>query len=307
MMLDNPTFAKDAKNKDKLSEYEPIDESLSYRGLKMVGWYLKHKILLQKIGIGSLLVWCVVTVGYSGFQWGNYLFFGYWKDIDAMKRQMSEFPNYERLHLIYGAKDLQLKQSNIFRGGSDRFDFSTEVINPNERWLAMVSYKYVYQGGETDLEEVLILPQSTQPVVVLGQELSNTPQQVQLVIENIVWKSINPHEISDVGAYMNERMDFFVDNVIFTKANRDGLSVHRLEFDIFNNSAYSYWQPLFYITLFDGGQITGVTKLNLEQFRAGDQEHVDLRFFATSLNITNIKVMPVFNIFDEGVYIEPGG
>ena len=74
------TMSAKPKTPDKFSRYVDPTGEFSNRELKLSVFYLKHKLLLQKIGKNVLIVWCVVSVGYSFGYWVYYFSFGYFED-----------------------------------------------------------------------------------------------------------------------------------------------------------------------------------------------------------------------------------
>lgn len=292
--------------KDLAALYRPASEDLSYRRLRFAEWYLRHKILLQKIGVGFLILWSAVTIGYSSFRWGEYLFFGYWQDLDLIEKQITEFPNYTQTQRGYRAEELLVKHPQAFRAGPGKVDFVAEAANPNERWMARVRYKFVFGGGETDAFETSFLPQSSHPIAVFGYESDIFPTGVRLEIVDMSWRRLDAHAVPDVGAFLFERLMFGVEDVRFTRAERSELPTDQLRFTLSNNSAYGYWQALFSVVLFDGDILSGVVPLTLEQFRSGDIREIDLRFIPDSLSVTDIQAIPLIDVFDSSVYMEPG-
>ena len=93
LQKDKPTETKPQpvhEKKDLAAKYKAPPEEFSYRQLKLAAWYVKNKILLQKIGIGLLIFWCVVSIGYGIFKWGDYFIFGYFADKEMVERQVAE-------------------------------------------------------------------------------------------------------------------------------------------------------------------------------------------------------------------------
>jgi len=229
---------------DKIAQFVSTQpEDLSYKQFKLAVWYIKHKVLLQKIGIGVLSVWCVLLVGYSFLGWVKYFIVDYNKDKNLLARGAVEFSNYAAKHISYGAQPLQVEETRIFPELAGKYDFVTKVINTNDRWLAQVSYKYIYDNGETKLVTVTVLPGSEQLLAVFGQEVKDFAGQANLAIGKIAWKKISSHRVKSVENFMTDRLVFVPEDFIFPPAGQDGLAFGRLEFKLKNNSAVSS-QPI---------------------------------------------------------------
>ena len=298
---------EDKKTKDPLSRYVDVTEGFSSRKLKFAEWYVSHKILLHKIGMGVLIGWCVLSVGFSFSYWFYYFSYGYFQDQRIEVEVTNSFVNYENLQPLYEAKQIQISNISVYNSVSELYDFVGQATNPNTTWAAIVTYKFKYFGGETPSVETILLPLEKRPIAYLGLEMDKYPSNPTLVIEEIDWKRIDPHLIENPRAFADERLMFSFENFHFTRASRStGVLNHLIEFDIFNDSAYSYWEPSFYVEMISGGQTVGITYIVLDKFRTGDEEHVDFQSLVDSLDVHDIKIWPLINVFDNRVYMEVG-
>lgn len=293
------------KSPDLSAQYRASGEELSNRQLRLAAWYVRNRARLWKTTIGLLIAWSVVTVGYSLIVWGHYFFVGYWADQDLLQDQVNQVPNYEALQVLYSAQELVPGTTRVFASSPGKYDFVAQVLNPNERWVAFVEYSYQYAGGQTDTEVAIVLPAGETPFVLAGHEAERFPAQPTLVVHDTQWMRADPHEVPDVAAYMAARLDFSVEEMDFTGAGATGLA-HRLEFDLINNSAYSYREPSFYVMLYRTGDLVGVTPISLPAFRSLETHEVDLRLFTRTLAVTDVEVVPQISIFDDTAYLAPG-
>ncbi len=295
------------KKIDMLSKYTDPTGEFSNRELKTAEWYLRHKIQLKNIFKWFLILWCIITIGYSFGYWGYYFSYGYFQDQKMYAQQTVELQNYTAIQPMYGAQDLQVGNIEAYNSVSNLYDFAAWVTNPNKRWIAMVRYKFVYVGGETATKETVLWPQSSRPVVSFGEQAGSYPSYPQFTIENIEWRRINPHSSIDIPNFIAERSKFAVENFTFTAASRSaGILNHLIRFDLFNDTAYNYWDPEFYVELKDGSQTAGFIYVTLDKFKAGDERHIDLRSWVDNLNVSDIVLWPAFNIFDKSEFMPAG-
>lgn len=296
---------KEPSEKQRLAQYTDVVGGVSSRALKLAKLYVRHKLLLQRVGIGALVAWCVVTVGYSLFAWGEYLIFGYSEDQQMYAQQAVEFINYEALKPLYQAAEIQTdNRIEVYRSAEDRYDFATRAINFNERWVAIIDYKFVYGGGETEAARTIMLPGERRPIIYFGHEASSYPVGAKLVLENVTWRKISAHDVPDIMRFIEERKNFHFDNFKFTGQSRlTALDSHMIEFDLYNVSPYNYWQPKFYIELMQGARPVGFMFLVAEKFKAGEKRKIDLRSVADDLSVSDIRIYPVVNVFDGDEYM----
>lgn len=287
-------------------KYIDVTGELPNQELAAGEWYVRHREGLRRIGVGFLVVWSVITIGYSGYRWAEYLFVGYQADQRLLVDAIVNAPNYSSLNAVRGAKDPMISAVDIYAPMPKKYDFVAIVRNPNSRFLGLVTYKFIYPGGETPVKTTVLLPQTERPVAFFGYDSEQFPTAAQLVIQSVRWQRVNSHAIPNIANYMANRLMFPIEGVNFSRANQaGGIPVPRLTFDITNASAYSYWQPVFYLALLAGDQPVGYAYLSLDQFKAGEKRAIDLRLFSDRITVTDIRVFPVLNIFDRSVYMLP--
>lgn len=299
-------FGPKDKKPSSLSRYVDPTGELTNRQLLFSEWYVKHQQLLGRIGLGCLIVFCVLTIGYSLFAWGHYFIFGYVEDQRQLYEQRASFPNYTAMQSSYGAQELIVMDTDISEGAPGKFDFATRMKNPNDDFVATITYRYEWNGGETEEKKDILLPGDERPVVLFGYA-GDSPSNARISVQQIDWRRVNPHVVPDARAYISERIQFPVENVTYLQA--DGLNdipAHQITFDVKNQSAYSYWQGVFYIEFLENDVPTGVAYLALDRFRAGETRAVDIRSVAPTLSVTDVRLHPVINVFDPDVFLRPG-
>ncbi len=296
------------KADDQFSRYIDPTGEFSNRTFEIGEWYVKNKLTLRKIFITILAIWSIGSVLFSFGYWIYYFTTGYFQDQRMMKQQILEIEDYESMHVNYGPKDLTFSKLAIYETIREHaYDFAVEVKNPNLRWLANVKYKFTYSGGETPVTTAVILPGAVQPMVYLGQEKVSYPSQPKLVIENIEWKKIDPHEIFDIDTFIKSRQAISYDNFEYKYSSiAQNIPNNMIKFDIRNDSAYSFWEADFYIELYGSTGPIGITFLRINQFRTGEIRNIDIRSYVNNLYVDNIKIYPITNVFDKEIYIKLG-
>lgn len=293
------------KTKGGFSTYQPTEEELTNRQLTAVTWYVRNRALLEKIGTGLLILFCIVTVGYSTVKWGEYFIFGYFDDQVAAQRQVAEFPNYRRIQALYGAAPLAYGRVDVLRGSSEKFDFLTSIRNPNERWIAAVTYHYEFVGGRTDAATTIILPGQQHVLAELGVEHSSFPSQARLVVEETNWSHISAHLITDVPEYVDERLKMNLDNLTYSRGRAGESPENTIRFSISNDSAYSYWNADFYAILLNGSQIVGIRPLLYKEFLSGQTRESELRLINIADRVSDIELITDINVFNRTEFILP--
>ncbi len=297
-------FLKD-KKQSNFQRYIDASNDLSNKELKWGDWYVRHKQLLGQIGTGALILFALIFNVYALFGWGNYLFFGLVEDNELAKQAVASTQNYYRIQPLYKAIPLQIDDVTVFSPGPGRHDFVARVTNPNKQFMATVSYEFSFDGGKTEVKQTTLLPQEQRPVGILGHETKGFPTNARLQVVSVDWDRVNPHVIKDIEDYVDQRVQFvFSDFEFIKKSAADNIPSNMIQFDIENNSTFSYWSPMFYIELLQGSQVVGITQITIDKFLAREKRSVDLRNTLDSLSVSDIRLYPVVNIFDQNEFMD---
>lgn len=285
---------------DQFTRYVDPTGEFTNREIQFASWYVRHKLLLRKIGLGMLIAWCVLTIGFSLWKGVEHLAIGYFDDQDLQIQHTESFQNYAASQARFHAKPLVFQLADVFQSATDRYDFVATTKNPNNQFVAMVRYKYTYTGGETEVREQLVLPGQEQFLVVLGVELTFIPRNVSLVVEDVAWRRLDPHVYRNPLGYTNERLGFSLVSVSSSPATLDVPT--RVQFRVENNTAYDFWAPTLYVEMLENGLRQGVYQVTLEQFRSGDSRELELRpLFVGSVD--SIRLIPNVDVFDRNVFM----
>lgn len=297
--MDNPQH--------KLDRFtDPTGERMATKDLKLAGWVAEHRIILRRI---LVILFSIITGGffvYGIFGLVYYAVFGLSQDNKMGYDIVQGTANYEVLRPKYQVSELRILTANVYEASSGRYDFVANIVNDNIRWAAIISYKFTYANGETEVEEAIILPQSERPVIVPGHKIESYPGSVSFVIESVSWRNIDTHIIPDVAAYMAERYAFTTTDMEFTSQSvLDNIPSNIVKFTLVNNSAYSYWDVPVVVELLQNGTRVGIAQTKVEKLKAGEKRPLDLRTLTPNISVTDIKVYPLVNIFDDRVFMAP--
>lgn len=267
-------------------------------------WYIKHKILLYKIAIGCLVGFSALTILFSVWRWGNYLIFGITAD-QALQKNLAASTNYVGINQSNTALPLQIASTQILVSGVNRYDVVTEVSNPNTRFLASLDYSYQLGGdSSTTVQHAILLPGETRPLALLGYADGTPSDGTQLVLSNVTWDRKDGHQIPDIENWQKAHLDFTVSDFNFTAYHStEGADAHVIKFKLTNNTMYGYDAPDFLVGLFNNGSLVGLLPWHLANFKVGETANADLRSFAPDLNVTDVKVYPLIDIYDSEAYL----
>ena len=286
--------------KTNFTKYEDPTKEFTSQELKWGFWYVKHKALLYKILVITLVSIDSIFVLFGLWRWGDYLLG--WQDAQRVQNSLAASVNYTGIHPRYSAQPIQAINTQIFSSRENKYDAVAELINPNSRFLAKFNYYFIINGEKTPAQKTFLLPGESRLVAYLGIK-DGAGSIPAIVLENIEYQRISAHKITDTISWQAYRLNFQVSDFVFLKSlAQEGANTDAIQFKLANASPYSYAAPDFYVALLQNGQMVGILPLHLDSINSLEIKNIDLRNFAPGLSVTEIVLYPIINVYDEGVY-----
>lgn len=285
--------------------YQDPTGEFDSKQLKRGLWFAEHEVGLHRAAVIGLIVFIIAMVGYSVFGWIRFLFLDLPVDNKVMQRLVN-FPDYSLLHPHFAPQPITVVTTEVLPGGVDKYDAVSQLANLNPGWLVNLDYSFTVDGTESVAMRATLLPGEQRPVALFGISSAGAPGSVSLNLKNVAWQRISAKVIPDTAAWQAERLQFAVDKFTFNAANTvDGASANIIRFTLTNKSSYGYVKPKFYVGLMSGETIVGLIPLELPDFASLETKNVDVRSFVSNLSITDVKVFPLINVYDDSVYLPP--
>ncbi len=268
-------------------------------------WFVTHRVFLYRLLTGVLVVVGSVLWLFSLWQWGNYAIFGYSADHN-LYRELSSFPDYTLFAPQLNPQPIQVLEARVLPGAGNKYDFVADVANTNERWKVRLSYHFETAAGPTPSRSTTLLPNENRLVTELGFESLGTPQGATIVLDQVTWQRIDPHVVASATQWQAEHLQFSATNFEFTPGSTvDGPSAQRITFTLVNQSSYGYKEARFLVGLYLQDGLVGVVPLTLNNLASLEQRAVDLRSFAESLTVNEVRLFPLIDVYDEDVFLLP--
>lgn len=290
--------------KDRFESYIDTSGDFSNKSLKQAEFYLKHKILFRKIFVGILTAWCVLSMSFGLFSWVKYFAFDYYRDQQNMASMANTTVSREAI-LRNRPQDLKIGNKYVFASSKDKYDFVVETANINNAWIATVNYHFLYEGGQTETKQVKLLPGDQRFITDFGIESTSfIPSNIQFSLDGVSWQRVDPHAIFDPADYIQNRINFSIDNIVFaTFGSQGGEGGKLLSFDVTNNTLFGYKSAEFVVVLRDNNNIVGITPLYIENFKDLETKNISLSLFNNSLQVNSVELQPVVDVFDDSIYL----
>lgn len=285
---------KSTKKENKLNKYEdPTD--LSPKNLEWGLWlavnqkkiYKALVIILASIAAGFLL--------YAGYGYFYYFVFG-WEQDTSLEQNVgvSGITGYRAQNLPI---DLSYNQARIISSNTGS-DFIVHLKNSNEKQSA--TFNYCFKAGEAEAcGNSFILPNEEKDLLLINSTIKAASGVAGFEIKNISWQKLKAGEIPDWDAFRNGRLNFVITQPKFSTY---GTNVNYLEFDITNNSSYSYFEVPLSIVVKSGTDVKAINRYILKDLNSRETKSIRLSWpEAVNLGGT-IIVTPELNILNSGIY-----
>ncbi|MDD5043469.1 MAG: hypothetical protein PHD51_02235 [Patescibacteria group bacterium] len=282
---------------------------ISDKELKFGYWFLTKKQFFKNLLVAFLILLNVMVWGYS-----------FWKvmqdfiiNLPERERLLSILPqdlaNFKGLRAQNEPSAPEISSVEVISTGQGRYDFVARIKNPNSAW-AVSSFNYQFRSPGFNSEKLkgFILPGEEKFIMKLGAISSSRPSGVIVDISDVRWQRVNAHEITNYQDFYNSRLGLKIENIKFNYSSALGLGeklpVSSATFDVYNNTAYNYWQVGFYVSLYRGGTLAAVNYVTAKEFKSGDRVSLEARWFEPLSSVSEVRIEPEVNILAPEVYME---
>lgn len=257
------------------AEYRQIDKEID-KQLKTT----RLIPILKKIFFTSWAVLDIVLIlgGFFYLVW--YISFGVQNERELILRIHENSNNEASVVREQSADDLIISRTLVLGGTDGRSDFFSIVQNPNNSWVADLTYHFVNGSGEsTDVGSARILPESTYYITELSQDLS--PSSVaELVVDDITWTRITGREVPGIEDWRPVLSEIFVEDITHGNLVQIGdRTLTQTSFIVRNDSPYAYWNTEAIIRLQIGSRITAVNSISIPALDIGEERMITVNWF----------------------------
>lgn len=259
-------------------------------------WWVEHRAFLRKIGY-----WIFAAVDSA------ILLFVFWTLFDTFVMSYGNETRAVAEMVAYGQQDLRSytvaksadpilqEDVRVFPIGNSRYDFYTELSNPNDDWWVEFRFQFLFDAGETIPEIGFLLPGQQKPVISLAVTSQTPVQTAAFQLSDITWHRVDHHLISDYQTWREDRLRIEINDAIFSKETGT-------TFTVLNDTAFSYFDPVFYVILKRGASVVGVSRATVVSLNAGESQEIALKWFGTLPSVSLVEVIPDINIFNPESY-----
>ncbi len=282
-------------------------EGVSLRKLQIGLWYVEHKKQLAYLLKGFLVVISIVSWSYFIYAFGLYFFKGQKEDDQMINEMVAINSTDSNLMKIMQAQNLKVGSVQILKSAIGQYDFAVKISNPNSKFYADLTYKFLIDNEELGPFNNFIFPKETKYLLSIDNKLNFIPRRAKLELINVDWSRINPHKYPNWEEFYQTHINFIIKDKKFIPAHSTKLSeklpINSLKFTIINNTAYNYWEVDLNIILFSQNKIVGVNKYQLNEFRSGEEREIEMSWPGRMSRVDKIDIIPSVNILNNDIYM----
>jgi len=286
-----------------LNKYEDL-EGMTLRKMNFGLWLSLNRKRIWRIVIILLIAVSALMFIYSTYNYIYYFLYGRQADKELINEITSNQIDTAAYREANAPQDLELGSVSVF-SVQGKYDIFVPLNNVNAKHTG--SFDYCLQDvNEADIicDHSFILPNSKKSIVIVGQELSDRPQGLKMVIKNIFWQRLNAHSIPDWNEYKNNHLNLEISDLKYTAPDtRSKAPFHSLSFTATNFTPYHFAKLPLDVILYNGNLVSGVNMYNLDNFLSGEQREISFSWPAAGERVSKVEVLPDVNILDSQVYL----
>lgn len=272
---------------------------LTPQQLRFAQWYVARKKSLRTI----LLVFLIV-INISLWSLALYQFIFYITATEAheimLKELTKERIDYIAMHKRFAPFDIVINSYSVVYNEKAGYDLIAHLENPNQNWrVTKLTYYFVWDKGQIEEKTTFLLPNSSKLLFTFERDLTQAPENLELVFSNIAWKRIRKDRkqleiLSKINIHDVE--------LKYVVPEKEFIALPKILWTVDNQSVYSFWQINFVVILYKRGKISGINEFPVKELMAGDEREVEFRW----LNLPSsdeIEIRPEINIFDSSIFM----
>lgn len=273
------------------------------RFYRFSSWYVNHRERLKKIGYGIFIAFDVVLLLFVAWTF----FDTYVLSFAAERRAVAEVvllgqDDLNAYTQANAANDLTNDSVTVIGIGDGKYDLVSTITNPNTQWWVEATYTFTSGSDELATGSLFLLPGDEKPAIAFQVESETVPRNVEMELSEIMWHRVDVHEVGDYDVWFTDHQNFILEDVRWSTDDSLEDPIGRVQFEVSNDTAFSYYDVVFYVLLKRGGRIVGVNQTSLQSFDSFETQDVSLSWFGTLPAVSSVDVIPEVAIFDVEVY-----
>lgn len=298
--MNNDKMPNNKNNTDKVKDKVDIKKytdptGLSAQNLDFGLWLAGHKQKIIKIIIIILSTIAAFFIVYALY--GYFYYFTFGREQERIMDETAANIDIAAYRAINTTKPLEVLAVKAISSGGN-YDLVAKIKNPNPKHYASINYCFIL-GTDQKCGSSFVLPSEEKIIILPKQLTSEAVNNVSFKTDNINWQKLNAHYIPDWEIYKKDHLNFTVRDV---KSSTYGNNLNYLEFNVSNDSAYSYYEVPFNIVIRSGDNIIAINRYIVADFNSRENRNVRLYWPEINSYGDTIDIIPDLNITNDNIY-----
>ncbi len=279
------------------------EEKESKKQYKLSLWWVEHRGALKRLGYGVFMFFDAILLLFVLWTFLDTYAVSYDKERSAIERMVVQgFDDLRSYTISNAAQELQQDDLRVFSLGGDRYDLYAMMSNPNLDWWVEFDYSFSTNEADTPIQRAVFLPGQIKPVINLAITSTTPLRSSELRVSNIVWHRIDHREIGDYETWFAERSDIEVRDPTFRVEQQNEKTIGVTQFTVLNRTAFSFFQPSFFVLLKQGSSVVGVNRITVTSLDSLQSKDVSLNWFGTLPGVSTVEIIPDIQLLDPTTY-----
>ena len=273
--------------------------------LQMASWWVKNRLMLRKLGYGSLIAVCAAFWGYVLWGFLDAYAISYPRE-SRITRDIAV--NLQLLSSLESDRpqNLGLSDVGVFANTDNRFDMEVAVTNPNAQWWAEFNYRFNLSGEDTPLRSGYVLPGGEQHATEVGfKPTTRGGRSATFEIVNLRWHRVDPSMVgSSYPDFATQRQALeFRDLTYDTDLTVGNRKVGQTSFTLVNNGAFGYWNLELFVRLYRGSLPVAISSLTVANLSPGEKRPMQIVWLDNPSSVSKTEIIPQVNLLDPAAYL----
>lgn len=288
-----------------MNQIQPEDRSAE-RTYKLGVFWITRKGIFKKALIAVFILFDVALFAVAIWGLLDVYVFSYQREKEIIRELASGNTLLRKIVEERSAKPIMAGEVSSVKSDDGEWDLVAMAENPNTDLFVEFEYQFRFAGGVTDAKKSFLLPGEARPFMVFGFKSESAPLNSSLQIVSASWQRVDAHAIADYESWQRDRLNIEFSEIVHTPSlsiGEGGSAVSRTSFSAKNKSAFSYSDVPLIILLLRSSGVAGVNRVSISNFEANETRKIDVNWFDAVSGVSEVRIYPEINIFDDRVYI----
>ncbi|MDD2647074.1 MAG: hypothetical protein PHV78_03250 [Patescibacteria group bacterium] len=283
-----------------------LNQDLNIKEVKFAKWYETRKGLFKKIPVLVLVLVCIIVWAVGINQTVKYFIntSAYQQTIFGLVKNWVDYVTYNE------SKKPALPDVNVaplisYLGPDNLYHYHllAKVKNNDSNWI-ISSLSGEFKLGDTVISvSNFFLPNEQKYLMALNQTNRQLFSTADFTVTGVSWRRARPDIKSNLSIINN--LSYQDVNFIPGEVVGDKITPARVQFIAANHSAYSFWQTMAQLLIYQGNKIVDAYLVPINDWMTGQEKFVEINLIQQFPSVTRIEIIPNIDLLNKNIFIKP--